>query len=236
MNAAVSIPRVFLAISAALLALLLPRGTGARVLHDDVLFDADPSRIAIPYGSFRMLRSTGSVTQLLVSERYSLLTIYTDRENSRDGAITASAVERIQSVRVTPRPLDQGEFIIRTVDLLLRGDTAPSGDLPFPGLEAFYRSLEGPGKVLLQMRGAQVRVTVPMTGTERGIIEYRLTLSAREGTCVIRILQKRAATGETLHLYPVRIVETGDRHLMRIIREQYYRFLPVSRRQPAAGK
>lgn len=200
------------------------------MLYDDVLFPEDPARIVIPYGRFRAIRSTGSVTQLLISERYSLLTIYTDRENGRDSGITASAVQRIGSVRLAAAPLDQGEFIISTTDLLLRGDTSPRSDLPFPGLEGFHRSMESRSGALVEKRGPQIRVTVPMPAGEKGIIQYRLTLNARERTCVIRIVLNRGDAGGPLHCYPVRIVESGDRHLGRIIREQYYRFLPAVRR------
>jgi len=187
----------------------------------EILFPDDLSLADVPFGTYSFLRSKGNITQLLVSDNLSSLTLYTDRWNKKDGEIKAASFSRVGLLRRTAPPLSQGDFKARIEDALVFGNREAESTEPFPGLDEFTSAVNG-STADMKKKGSVITVRKPIINKNGGNTESVLVIDPLRHTCTIRVCRGDKGPGTSHCSYPVYIFETGDSHLLGIIRHYYY--------------
>ncbi len=102
---------------------------------DQPLFDYTVQNNSLPYGDYILIRSFRNITQVIISKDYSIITLYTDRDNTKTGDIHCSSFSRLDSRILKPGKVDQWQFNHLVETCLLAGDLRPYSSLPYAGPE-----------------------------------------------------------------------------------------------------
>lgn len=96
-------------------------------MRDFPLFDYRAEGNKLPWGDYVMIRSFRETTQIIICSNYYHYTVYTDRNNLKEGDITASGYTELgQSITSPPVPT-QLEFNTMLRDYILNGVTSDEG-------------------------------------------------------------------------------------------------------------
>lgn len=198
--------------SAALIicALSIPARTGS-IFTDIMLFDYAVQNNDLPYGEYMMVRSYRNVTQLLVSTDVNTLYLYTDRDNCSYGDIHATGYSRLDSIIITPPPMEEVEFDRTIQSLLIHGDMREASSMRYPGLNAVLELIKS-GIVKINRSEYD---SVIQTGRIPGMESYVLSFSFMQNK-----LTMRYDTASGLRpLYQVYIDECHDDNITGIIKK-----------------
>ncbi len=183
-----------------------------------VLFHSDPARISVPFGNFRMIRSAGKITQYLRAHDAMSISLYTDRDNRRDGYISGAGLDRTGYIRLNPPAMGQGEFIMSVMDVLTFGDSSDRSGIPFPGLDGFHR-LTGSSGTSVRKRGTGLRIIAEKAG---GGTVYTLDIDYLKASCTIKITKADPGLWEKAAHFPVVVAETEDTKILGLIRKYFF--------------
>lgn len=189
---------------------------------DKPLFDFNAGKNRLPFGEYRLLRSQGRTTQVMISERWHTLILYTDRDNRVDSDIFSSSYSRFSLTPVEHRELGQVEFD-RLVETILRsGDRRAGTTCPYPGLEELVGAAAGGAPVTKE----GMRYIVESAERDRSKRVW-MGIDVRELNCRIQFLYGIASpAGEILH--PVSVIDSEDRRILRVLREYVGRLYAIA--------
>jgi len=109
--------------------------------RDTPLFCSKVEENHIPYGTYSLIRSYRTVTQLLVSLNEKII-LYTDRDNQKDSEIFVSAYSCTRQIHLDLPSMQQHEFNIAIGKLIRQGDTGIDSTIPFPGGDKFIDEIK----------------------------------------------------------------------------------------------
>ncbi len=114
--------------SPAIVVLILAAASARRYdcTRDFPVFDYRAEGNTLPWGEYVMIRSFRETTQIIICRNHYQFTIYTDRNNLREGYITASSYSDLDQTITSPAVPSQWEF-----DSMLKGYVmnGTSGDM-----------------------------------------------------------------------------------------------------------
>ncbi len=210
-EAMIRMSRIFFNISFAAFILMSAHGEANHndCMRDFPLFDYRAAGNNLPGGDYVMIRSFREITQIILCRNYYQVKIYTDRNNMKDGEITASGYSGFDQVISEPAIPSQLEFNSMLKEYTLYGLTE--------GAEEVYR-----GVIYYQDL-----LTSPDTLIERYADEYLIRFNSGKYPAEITLDQRwkklviRRVKGETeASICPsVYIDQTMDKTLKRIITE-----------------
>jgi len=196
---------------------------------DRPLFNYNVQRNRLPFGDYIFIRSYRKVTQILISSDYSLLTIYTDRNNRKHGYIKSSSFQRIGSTVVKPHKINQWEFNQLLETCLTKGDMRPYSSSKYCGPLEIFKSRNRSKTYITEQNG---EYTVRYRGSEFPQSDIRL------GGMDKYLSVKRLKDGKGKHnpYYEIFIRESHDPIIKKIIIKILKEIKKSTKRQPPAKK
>jgi hypothetical protein len=182
-------------------------------MRDFPLFDYRAEGNRLPWGDYVMIRSFRETTQIIICRNYYHYTVYTDRNNMKEGDITASGYTELGQIITAPPVPTQHEFDTMLRDYILNGVTSDDR-IMFYGVKYFMDKI-GSEKTVIDRVSEEYIMKVDEGDTVTEII-----IDARWKKLVIK--RTRGET-EAARCPSVYIDQTLDKTLKRVITEFAYK-------------
>ncbi|HOP29942.1 MAG TPA: hypothetical protein P5120_10145 [Spirochaetota bacterium] len=182
-------------------------------MRDFPLFDYRAEGNKLPWGDYVMIRSFRETTQIIICRSYYHYTVYTDRNNLKEGDITASGYTELGQIISSPKIPSQFEFDTMLRDYILNGVSSDAGVM-FYGVQYFMDRINSDKTSIHRFSEEYI-----MKIEEAGILT-EITVDARWKKLVV----KRTGAGTEASRCPsVYIDQTLDKTLKRVITEFAYK-------------
>lgn len=176
------------------------------------LFDYRAEGNSLPHGEYVMIRSFRETTQIVICRNHYQYTVYTDRNNLKEGDITASSYSDLSQIVTPAEPPSQLEFDTMLRDYALNG--LSSGEtVMFRGINYYIEGIESENTAIDRYSEEYV-----MRINEEGSVT-EITVDARWKKLVIRRIKGDTEASMCPSVY---IDQTLDRTLRRIITDFAY--------------
>ncbi|MCP4136289.1 MAG: hypothetical protein GY754_35290 [bacterium] len=182
------------------------------------LFNYSVIKNNLPYGNYWLLRSSGKVTQVLISKKWKHLTLYTDRDNTKASPIFVSAYIRGPAAphrHIKGKQIRQDDFNLLVEEILEKGDKHETSTFRYPGLHDFLAAAKKK-LVPVSKEGTAYLITLPANSRmsrSKLAIDWR-TLSFSTRSYFNRDSHIYAENVQ----YPIYIEETRDPTVIRLIK------------------
>jgi len=199
------------------LLLFLPLAEGKTLqkdcMRDFPLFDYRAEGNSMPWGDYIMIRSFRETTQILICRNYYHVTIYTDRNNLREGDITASKYTELGNIISSPAVPSQLEFNTMLKQYAMNG--LSSGDkIMFRGIKYYMDKIDS-GDTVVDSSSDEYLLKI-----KEGESVTEVRVDARWKKLVIRRIEGNTEMSRCPSVY---IDQTLDKTLRRIITEFAYK-------------
>jgi len=181
--------------------------------RDYPLFDYRAEGNRLPWGDYVMIRSFRETTQILVCRNYYHVTIYTDRNNLREGYITASKYTELGHIISSPGIPTQLEFDTMLREYALNG-LSMGGKILLQGINHYMEKIDAE-EASIDMFSNEYLLKI-----KEGNIITEITVDARWKKLVIRQVKGKTEVSSCPSVY---IDQTLDKTLRRIITEFAYK-------------
>lgn len=180
--------------------------------RDFPLFDYRAEGNSLPWGDYAMIRSFRETTQIIICRNHYQVTIYTDRNNLREGDIAATSWSGLDMVVSYPEIPTQLEFDRMLKDYALNG--LSSGDkVMFLGAR-YYLDKIGSGNTSIDRYAEEYVMRIDEEGS---ITE--ITVDARWKKLIVKKIRGGTEASRCPSVY---IDQTLDKTLRRIITDFAY--------------
>jgi len=182
-------------------------------MRDFPLFDYRAEGNRLPWGDYVMIRSFRETTQIIICRNYYHYTVYTDRNNLKEGDITAAGYTELGQEISSPAIPSQLEFDTMLRDYILNGVTSDEGVM-FYGVKYFMDKINSE-KTAIDRYSEEYIMRIEEEGTLTEI-----TVDARWKKLIIK---RTGGETEESGCPSVYIDQTLDRILKRVITEFAYK-------------
>lgn len=181
-------------------------------MRDYPLFDYRAEGNSLPPGEYVMIRSYRNVTQIVICRNHYQVIIYTDRDNAREGHITAAGCSGFDQIIFNPAVPSQREFNAMLREYTMDGMKS-AGSSIFKGVK-YYRDKIINHRVKIEKFEDEYVMRI-----EEEIGETEIRLDARWKKLIIRLTGRTTEAAKCPSVY---IDQTQDKNLRRIITEFAY--------------
>lgn len=180
--------------------------------RDYPVFDYRAEGNSLPWGEYVMVRSFRDTTQIIICRNHYQFTIYTDRNNLKEGDIIASSYSDLDHTITSPAVPSQWEFDSMLKSYIMNGASGGGMEL-FQGISYYLDKIGSEGTTVNKISG-EYMVKVDDSGTLTEVI-----VDPRWKKLVIRRVNSDSEASRCPSVY---IDQTLDKNLSRIITDFAY--------------